>query len=60
MPHWSTVMAVLPPLCNCSLGALDANAYAAFQASQDLNDVIRRCISRQPASATGATASAAG
>ncbi|XP_065178433.1 DNA ligase 3-like [Sycon ciliatum] len=43
----------------CILGALDENAYAAFQASQDLADVVRRCLGRQ-SGVTSPTAASGG
>ena len=32
--------------CSCSLSALGPNTYAAFQASNDLKDVVQRAMQR--------------
>ena len=42
------------PLHSTSLDALDPNAYAAFQASNDLQDVVDRVLSQRSGSDGGA------
>ena len=51
------ISSLIPVLCfilHFSLDALDPNAYAAFQASNDLADVVQRCLKKKQTKPVGA------
>lgn len=51
------ISSLIPVLCfilHFSLDALDPDAYAAFQASNDLADVVQRCLKKKQTKPVGA------